>query len=154
MVIAKWYVYVFTKMGIRIRLHVKVMIEKLTVSSGPSRSPSQFCVTDLTFICKSHSVTGKVRSVTGNFFHDKCVKCKICLSNYINQNNNSISFLLKYIWDNSNHIWDKIQFSEKCDGHDVKIIYETETLKKKINTRNVWKVRGKHVFSIVRDILL
>ena len=33
----------------------KVMIEKLTVSSGPSRSgPSQFCVTDLTFICKSH----------------------------------------------------------------------------------------------------
>ena len=28
----------------------KVMIEKLTVSSGPS----QFCVTDLTFICKSH----------------------------------------------------------------------------------------------------
>ena len=77
----------------------KVMIEKLTVSSGPSPSgPSQFCVTDLTFICKSHvrhrqsQVPSRfVRSVTGNFFLDKCVKySKICLSNYIHQNNNSI----------------------------------------------------------------
>ena len=74
----------------------KVMIEKLTVSSGPS----QFCVTDLTFTmymqksCPSQAKSGPsrfVRSVTGNFFLDKCVKySKICLSNYINQNNNSI----------------------------------------------------------------
>ena len=77
----------------------KVMIEKLTVSSGSSRSgPSQFCVTDLTFYmqksCPSQAKSGPsrfVRSVTGNFFLDKCVKySKICLSNYINQNNNSI----------------------------------------------------------------
>ena len=70
----------------------KVMIEKLTVSSGPS----QFCVTDLTFICKSHvrHRQSQVRHVSSGpsraiFFLDKCVKySKICLSNYINQNNN------------------------------------------------------------------
>ena len=71
----------------------KVMIEKRFVSSGPSRSgPSQFCVTDMTFICKSHVRHRQSHVRHGQFFFlDKCVKySKICLSTYINQNNNSI----------------------------------------------------------------
>ena len=47
----------------------KVMIEKLTVSSGPSRSGlSQFCVTDLTFICKSHVRHRQSQVRHGQFF--------------------------------------------------------------------------------------
>ena len=66
----------------------KVMIEKRFVSSGPSRSgPSQFCVTDMTFICKSyvrhrqshirHGSSGPSRAI---FFLDKCVKLQQDLS--------------------------------------------------------------------------